>query len=473
MRDLDSALRETLEGDPDAFGDVVARFQDMAFGYAYSVLGDFEDARDATQDAFIIAYRSLGDLRERERFAGWFRRIVLTACRSVARTRAPTTPLTDERVAAPEEPARLAERAELRQAVLSAIRSLSPPNRMATILFYINGYSVEEVSDFLRVPAGTVKRRLHDSRRHLKERMIGMMQEGLQSRRLAPDFRHAILERIRHWQRFKGSDEDKAEMVEADPEWMALVEFEIGLEPMSAECAQIRERIASMEPCHEHYVENVEAVVAMIASMKPGPVLDCGHACDGRRRQAKAYARALEQWRDGRAAPAKQSKYQQDVLALLGARTDDKARVVEHLIGKLKDDSYAVYADEDEDFDLVESRIQHLAICNFNWLENLRIVLSEIAAGKRLYEWRVPGGFYAHGGCPDRIPQLKGLMSEVSAWVGGAPPAKGKARGASGVTARLGRATPEKRWLAASLCKHVSAQHARHGGERLLARPSL
>ena len=67
MEDLDSLLARTLAGDLDAFGEVVARFQDMALGYAYSILGSFEDAQDAVQEAFIAAYRHLGDLRERER----------------------------------------------------------------------------------------------------------------------------------------------------------------------------------------------------------------------------------------------------------------------------------------------------------------------------------------------------------------------------------------------------------------------
>jgi hypothetical protein len=152
---------------------------------------------------------------------------------------------------------------------------------------------------------------------------------------------------------------------------------------------------------------------------------------------------------------------------VLGQRTPPKLALVEHLIGKLGDNDYRVYADEDEDFDKTESRIQHLEICNYNWHENLRIVLREIAAGKRLVGWHVPDGYNAHGDSPDRIPQLRDLMAAVSAW------ADGKAEDAGAWGAILGGLTPEKRWLAASLCKHVSVQHAKHGGERLLPKPTF
>ncbi len=68
-----------------AFGALVARFQDMACGFAYSVMGDFHLAQDAAQEAFLTAYRELGKLRTPEAFPGWFRKIVLTQCSRMTR----------------------------------------------------------------------------------------------------------------------------------------------------------------------------------------------------------------------------------------------------------------------------------------------------------------------------------------------------------------------------------------------------
>jgi hypothetical protein len=64
------------QGDPEAFGSIVRRFQDMAVGYAASRLGDFDLAEDAAQEAFLEAWRDLPRLREPAAFSSWLRRIV-------------------------------------------------------------------------------------------------------------------------------------------------------------------------------------------------------------------------------------------------------------------------------------------------------------------------------------------------------------------------------------------------------------
>jgi hypothetical protein len=287
--------------------------------------------------------------------------------------------------------------------------------------------------------------------------MMEMVHNHMQARRLPPEFAQEVLKRISHWERFDGTPEEKVALVEADPEWVRLIELEIELEPMSPECRDIRRQIACQEACHEHYLENVEAIVGMISAMKPGRIIDCGEACDPRRARAAAYSRALQAWRDSDAVPADADERTREVYALLGEPTPEKLALVEHLIGKLDDNAYAVYADEDEDFELTESRIQHLEICNYNWEQNLRIVLQEIAAGKRLFGWHTPEGYNAHGDCPDRMAELREIVPPLAAW------SEGKENRAGRWAAILGESTPEKRWLVASLCKHVAAQHEKYG----------
>jgi len=468
MEKLESLLRRTLEGDRDAFGEVIGRFQDMAFGCAYAILGDFHLAEDAAQEAFLQAYRSLAGLKDLARFPRWLRRIVVGACDRIIRSRRPAAIAESERaIDTDDEPARAAERAEAGDRALEALAALSDPLRVATTLFYIDGYKVDEIAGFLAVPSGTVKYRLHESRKQLRERMVSMLGDSLRKHAPTPEFRQEIMKRIAHWERFKGTDQEKTEMVESDPEWAGLTEIEIALEPMSDECRKIRKRIASMESCHEHYLENVKAVLEMIGTMTPGRILDCGQACKARKKEAAAYADALRTWRTGGALPEGADPATGEAFGLLGQPAPDKLQLVDHLIGKLVDNDYRVYADEDENFDLTESRIQHLDVCNYNWERNLRIVLQEIAAGKRLFDWHVPEGFNAHGDCPNRVSELRDIVAEAAGW------AEGKMGKAGEWKSVLGERTPEKRWLVASLCKHVSAQHAAFDGERLLAKPAL
>ena len=70
MEQLDSLVVRARAGDLDAYGRVVRRFQDMACGYAYSILGDFHLAEDAAQEAFVEAYRCLAKLREAQQSQG-------------------------------------------------------------------------------------------------------------------------------------------------------------------------------------------------------------------------------------------------------------------------------------------------------------------------------------------------------------------------------------------------------------------
>src|ERR1700730_322706 len=72
-----------------AFGAIVERYQDAAYGYALAVLGDPHLALDAAQEAFLTAYCALGQLRSPEAFPGWLRRIVRTRCRQLRRAQQP------------------------------------------------------------------------------------------------------------------------------------------------------------------------------------------------------------------------------------------------------------------------------------------------------------------------------------------------------------------------------------------------
>lgn len=194
MEPLNALVLRAQSGDLDAYGAVVRRFQDMAVGYAYAVLGDFHLAEDAAQEAFIEAYSSLSGLREPAAFPGWFRRIVFKHCDRLTRgRRVPTVPLESipEMTSSDFDPAEALERSEMKDRVLRVIQALPERERAVTTLFYINGYSQDEIGEFLDVPAKTVKSRLHTARRRLRERMIDMVKERLHENAPSRDSRFA------------------------------------------------------------------------------------------------------------------------------------------------------------------------------------------------------------------------------------------------------------------------------------------
>jgi len=188
--ELGALVEQARAGDLDAFGQIVRRFQDMAHGYAFSYLSDFHRAEDVAQEAFIDAYLKLPRLREPAAFPGWFRRIVRTHChRAIRGKRVEAAPLDAALVVA----ATTGRKAELHEEVLAAIRALPEHQRVAMTLFYINGYSQKEIAAFLEVPMTTVQKRLYDSRKKLKERMLEMVEETLKGHAAGERFPQAVI----------------------------------------------------------------------------------------------------------------------------------------------------------------------------------------------------------------------------------------------------------------------------------------
>ena len=90
MADLTLLILQAKEGNVAAYSAIVRRFQDMAVGYAYGILGNHDSAKDAAQEAFLEAYTCLGELREPRAFSAWFRRILFKQCDRITRRRSLT-----------------------------------------------------------------------------------------------------------------------------------------------------------------------------------------------------------------------------------------------------------------------------------------------------------------------------------------------------------------------------------------------
>jgi F-type H+-transporting ATPase subunit beta len=190
MQELQSLVVSAQEGDKDAFGKIVTRFQDMAYAVAYAMLRDPYLAEDAAQEAFIDAFVSLPNLRESAAFPGWFRRVVIKhSDRQIRGKRPQIMPLdkaSSVRAKTPGPEVQV-EQLQLRQAVSEAIASLSEGQRLATTLYYIQGYSQKEIAGILGVSAAMVKKNLFTARQRLKKRMVIMIQDDLQANKPSQD----------------------------------------------------------------------------------------------------------------------------------------------------------------------------------------------------------------------------------------------------------------------------------------------
>ena len=190
MTSLESLVEKARDGDDDAYESIVRRFQDMAVGYGYSILRDFQLAEDAAQESFLEAYRNIDKLREPAAFPGWFRRIVFKQCDRITRNRSfAIVPLDAVEDRASQQPtqADAIEQREMNDKIITAVDSLPDHERAATMLYYISGYSQEEVAEFLDVPVTTIKKRLYSARKRLREMLIDLVEDSLRERRPSRD----------------------------------------------------------------------------------------------------------------------------------------------------------------------------------------------------------------------------------------------------------------------------------------------
>jgi RNA polymerase sigma-70 factor (ECF subfamily) len=119
--------KKAQAGDVTAFGELVKMFQDAVYGVAYAMVGNFEDAQDIAQEAFIQTWRNLSGLKEPARFPNWLFRIAKNLCIDFLRQRKLETVKLQEAIAVNDPspgPLEQAERKELVEIVLAAVRAL-------------------------------------------------------------------------------------------------------------------------------------------------------------------------------------------------------------------------------------------------------------------------------------------------------------------------------------------------------------
>lgn len=186
MQELKDLVTQVQNGQTDVYNTIVKQFQDMAVGYAYSILGDFHLAQDVAQEAFINAYLDLSKLQEPAAFPGWFRRVVFTQCNRLTRGKKIPVIDIDSGTQIPTrgtDPETQMEAQQNKDQIEMAIQTLSEHERTIITLFYINDFSQAEIATFLEIPVTTVNNRLHTARKHLKRELMNKAKNNLQSKR--------------------------------------------------------------------------------------------------------------------------------------------------------------------------------------------------------------------------------------------------------------------------------------------------
>jgi len=178
-------VKQSKKGDPDAFEQLVKRYENKVYNLAYRFLGNHVDAYDIAQETFIRLYRALPRFRGESSLMTWLYRITVNVCRDELRRQKrrnlvsvddknPDTKnntsyrnYVDTEVSSPEE---ILERKEFCSEVRLCLYNLSEKHRLILVMREIQGMSYEEIAEILQCSRGTVKSRLNSARQVFKEK---------------------------------------------------------------------------------------------------------------------------------------------------------------------------------------------------------------------------------------------------------------------------------------------------------------
>jgi RNA polymerase sigma-70 factor (ECF subfamily) len=173
----EAIVARVLDGDREAFGLLVDRYQEELAAYAKYMTGSPDEAADIVQSALVRGYRALHQCRDPRRVKGWLFRIVANQCKThlARRKRRHLEPLSAAAtLPARGDPAAEAEAQELRRRVHAALQRLPVDQREALVLRYVHGMDLAEMAETLSASVGALKMRLLRGREALRRELQGV-----------------------------------------------------------------------------------------------------------------------------------------------------------------------------------------------------------------------------------------------------------------------------------------------------------
>ena len=223
-------VHKVLSGDNAAFGILVEKYQKSVHDLIWRKIGDYHDAEDITQDAFLQAYKKLSTLKNPDQFAGWLYVIANRLCidwmrkQKLIQQRKPAMQsLENTPVEEIEESSytqhlleqRVTERTEYRHALVQRLLEKLPENeRMVVTLYYLDEMSTKEIGKYLGVPVNTIASRLHRARKRLQTDRELLAQEFFGHSQLSDNLKENIMNQL---ERLHSTFDAFIEQVKSDP----------------------------------------------------------------------------------------------------------------------------------------------------------------------------------------------------------------------------------------------------------------
>lgn len=183
---VNKRIKEVLKGDQNAFAEIVELYQDKLYRVCFRMLGNMHEAEDIAQEAFVRAFINIHTFDTNRKFSTWLYRIGTNLCIDRIRKKKPDYYLDAEvagteglnmysQIAASEElPEDQVMKMEMQDRVQYEISRLPDKYRAVIVLKYMEDLPLQEISDILEMPLGTVKTRIHRGREALRKQLSNM-----------------------------------------------------------------------------------------------------------------------------------------------------------------------------------------------------------------------------------------------------------------------------------------------------------
>ena len=172
-KDKDAALVKSCQlGDRRAMSQLVSKYERPVFNAAYRILGNMDDAADATQTVFLKVFEHIADYDQKFRFFSWVYRIAINESLNQVKKRRSQKSLDDSQASPWQGPAEKFDTAELCKKVQGALMLLSEDYRTVVVLKHMSGCSYQQISEILQIPEKTVKSRLYSARQMMKKTLL-------------------------------------------------------------------------------------------------------------------------------------------------------------------------------------------------------------------------------------------------------------------------------------------------------------
>jgi RNA polymerase sigma-70 factor (ECF subfamily) len=181
MAETEEAVRKFLDGDEEAFSQIVRRWEGKVYSLAWRMLGNREDAQDVAQETFLSVFKSLRGLRDPASFSTWLYRITLNHCRARRKIRVSdlilNEPISDqigEEASGISRARREPDALETLDIIRKALAGLSEDHRTAIVLKEYLGLDLEELAGVMDCPLSTAKSRLYHGLRDVQRNLRRM-----------------------------------------------------------------------------------------------------------------------------------------------------------------------------------------------------------------------------------------------------------------------------------------------------------